>query len=216
LTAMIIRRDAGPPFVDNPVPGIPYYYAVIPEEELIRGTAAILPGVNATTSPIETPTENPGGTASTRAVPLPLISLPSAIPDTLVFEETPRQGELSGEAERALDNIPVYQRNPAALKNSHIFPQDMEITGGEDYLLSSIIQGSFSAKEWNTAQDEIIRFLSVSRSRTSEARARYYLGQCYYFNYAPREALFEFLQARPVYPNETAEWIQACLNMMVE
>jgi hypothetical protein len=216
LAAMIIGREAIPPFIDNPVPGIPYYYAVIPEEELIRGTAAILPGVNATIYPIEATMETSGGTAATRAVPLPLISLPSAIPETVVFEET-RHGELSGEVERALENIPAHQRNPAALKNSHIFLQDLRTTGeGEDYLLGSIIQGSFSAKEWNAAQEEIVRFLSVSRSRPSEARARYYLGQCYYFSYAPREALFEFLQARTVYPNETPEWIQACLNMMVE
>jgi hypothetical protein len=216
LTAMIIRREAGPPFIDNPVPGIPYYYAIIPEEELVHGTAAIMPGVNATIYPIEAPIETSEETVGIRAVPLPLISLPSAMPETLVFEETPRHGELSGEAERALGNIPIHQRNRAVLKNSHIFPRDMEIAEGEDYLLSSIIRGSFSAKEWNTAKDEILRFLSVSRGRSSEARARYYLGQCYYFSYAPREALFEFLQARPVYLNETAEWIQACLNMMVE
>jgi hypothetical protein len=217
LGAVIIKREVGSPFIDNPVPGIPYYYAVVPEDELIHGTVAILSGVNATVEPTQVPLENPRESASVRAVPLPLISLASAVQGTFVFEDTPRYSELSPEAIKALENIPIQQRNPLPLKNSHIFPRDLETAGlGEDYLLGSIIQGPFISKEWRMAQDELLRFLDLPRSKSSDARARLYLGQCYYFLHTPREALFEFLQARAAYPDEAAEWIQATLNMMIE
>jgi hypothetical protein len=216
LSAVLIKREPGSPFIDNPVPGIPYYYAVVPEEELIHGRAAILPGINATIEPAQVPLESRGVSANVRAVPLPLISLATAV-RTIDFEDTPRYTELSREAINALENIPVYQKNPPPLKNIHIFIRDLETAGlGEDYLLGSIIQGSFISKEWKIAQDELLRFLSLPRSRNAEARARIYLGQCLYFLHTPREALFEFLQARTFYPDEAAEWIQATLNMMIE
>jgi hypothetical protein len=177
---------------------------------------AIIPGINATVEPAQVPLENPRESASVRAVPLPLISLASAV-QTSYFEDTPRYAELSPEAIKALENIPIQQRNPLPLKSSHIFPLDLETAGlGEDYLLGSIIQGSFISKEWRMAQDELLRFLGLPRSRSAEARARFYLGQCHYYSHEPREALFEFLQVRAVYPDEAAEWIQATLNMMIE
>jgi hypothetical protein len=217
LGAVIIKREAGSPFIDNPVPGIPYYYAVVPEEELIHGTVAILPGINATLEPTQVVQENAGGSANVRAVPLPFISLAAATQGNYVFEDTPRNGVLSPEAIKALENIPVYQKNPPPLKNSHIFSRDLETSGlGEDYLLGAIIQGPFLNNEWNTAQDELLRFLDLPRSGSSEARARFYLGQCYYYSHSLREALFEFLQARVFYPDEAAEWIQVTLNTMVE
>ena len=214
--AVIIQRNAESPFYDFPVPGIPYYYALVPESELTRGTVSILPGINTTIEPIEVSPEKTG-ILDARTVPLPRISLSTAVSGISYFEETPRPAELDSKAESVLGDVPVYQKDPVPPKDSIIFPQDLETTGGgEEYLLSAIIQGSFYNREWETAREELTRFISLPRSRAAEARARFYLGQCLYFTHFLKEALFEFLSARSVYPQAAAEWIQAILQRLTE
>ena len=211
LSAILIQGETTAPYIDYPVPGISYYYALIPEEDLIRGTIEIYPGLNATAEPTEIAAE-PADAEDMRTMPLPYITLP-------VMEKAARTPalELSPEAMRALEGIPSVSKPAEPAKTGKIFPQDLEaIEGGEESLLRSIVQGPMALKTWEAAQDNLRNFLSLSRSIESEGRARFYLGQCLYFDRKPREALFEFLRARSVYPEETEEWIQACLKMMIE
>jgi TolA-binding protein len=51
----------------------------------------------------------------------------------------------------------------------------------------------------------------LPRSPASEARARYYLGQSYYFAGKNREALFEFLLVQSQYGAEANDWIRSLL-----
>jgi len=216
LGAVIIQSNVTSPFYDSPVPGIPYYYALVPANELARGTIMIRPGTNATVEPVETAGAEPDP-AGVRTVPLPLISLATAVPGSMFMETSRQPQNLSPDVINALENIPAYQKETVPARDSLIFPQDLETTGGgEDYLLGSIIQGNFVNREWANAAEELARFLSLPRSRTTEARARYYLGQCLFFNGSSREALFEFLSARSVYPDAAAEWIQIILRNMAE
>jgi TolA-binding protein len=69
--------------------------------------------------------------------------------------------------------------------------------------------------EWEKTREELLRYLSLPRSETSEARARFYLGQVYYYTQDIREALFEFLMIQSQYPEEANEWIQATLEQMI-
>ena len=215
LGAAIIHSNTISPFFDIPVPGIPYYYAVIPEYELTMGRVTIYPGVNSTIDPVEVAAERTG--TGTRTVPLPLITLSTAAPNMLSLNETPLPDNLSPDAARALGNIPSYGRSNPPVKSSRVLEEEFNTSGGgEEYLLAAIIQGVFINREWEQCRDELNRFIAVPRRRLTEARARFYLGQCLYFLNEPREALFEFLEARSQYPEETAEWIQAVLQMMVE
>jgi len=56
LTAEIVQLPgAKSPYIDSGVPGLPYYYAVVYEEDIRDGTAAIFPGFNSTISPVFMP-----------------------------------------------------------------------------------------------------------------------------------------------------------------
>jgi hypothetical protein len=217
LAAVIVQPGVTSPFTDYPVPGIPYYYAVIPEADITGGTLRIIPGINATTQSVEAAPgrreeiREPG----IRALPLPQISLQTAAPGMNAFSETPPRAELSPEAAKVLGTIPSSGNRAGPVKKPRAFNQDLETpAGGEEHILRSIVQGSFSRQEWETAGDELNRYLALPRSSLPEARARFYLGQCYYFTGAYRESLFEFLAVQPDYPAEAAEWIRSVLNQL--
>ena len=229
LGAVIVQTGIVSPFTDRPVQGIPYYYAVIAEEDLNRGTVEIIPGGNTSLFPVEISSPGSSGPDSfgreIRAMPLPQISVQAAVPGVRInrtaisgndiYGSTP-PAELSTEAAMALSNIAARQQDAAPLKKTRVFARDLEAVpaGGEDYALSLIIRGSFSAKNWEAARYELLRFLALPRNPENAARARFYLGQCWYYLRQPREGLFEFLAIQDRYPAESAEWIQASLDMM--
>jgi len=47
-----------------------------------------------------------------------------------------------------------------------------------------------------------------------QARAHYYLGQAYFFDKRPREALLEFLLAEDPYYHEVDQWKDACFQQL--
>jgi hypothetical protein len=221
LGAVIVQPDIASPFTDYPVPGIPYYYAVISEKDLVNGTVNILPGRNATTAAVEVPVNQSrvgllGIDRDIRGMPLPVISPGAAVPGMDTFTEIPARQELSPEVEKALENLyAAKNKTPAAQKSPFIFPGDLaETGGGEEYALRHIIQKYFSPGDWENCRNEMIQFLSLPRSRSSEIRARFYLGQCYYFLGEERKGLFEFLEVKPDYPAEAGAWIDASLKKL--
>ncbi|MDR3167063.1 MAG: hypothetical protein LBT93_03890 [Treponema sp.] len=221
LNAVIVQSGVTTPFADYPVPGIPYYYAIIFEEELTTGQVGIFPGYNATITAVEIPAGRyrvglPGSQEDIRSIPLPEISRYTTLSGANVFSDPPPI-ELSAEAARAVAGLGAPKKSPSRPdKFSRVFAQDLEApAGGEDYTLRTIVQGPFIKQDWNSAREELIRFLSLPRSETSEARARFYLGQSYYFSGYPREALFEFLMMQSYHPEETGGWIQATLANLI-
>jgi hypothetical protein len=213
--AIIVQPDAASPHTDYPVPGVPYYYAVIPEEELTRGTAGIYPGQNASSGPVEVPAGRQGAAgSSTRNFPLPPVSLNAAVPG-LYAEPMPQSETLSAEAAGLLEDLGRPPKSlPLMAPRVIAGDLDEEAGGGEEYGLRSIIRDSFEKKDWERCRGELQRFLALPRSGNTEARARFYLGQCYYFLNLQRESLFEFLEANDSYPSESAEWIRAVLAIL--
>jgi len=225
LDAVIVlaASSVSAPFVDYPVPGISYYYALIPEDELKAGQVFIERGTNSTVSAVEIPAGRyrvglPGPPRDIRAIPLPLISMDSAMPDgsfapappAIPVPLSPAASKALAELSRNVKSRALPERRPRA------FPQDLEIpAGGEEYALRSIVQGPFAKRDWSEAAKQISRFLSLSRSPSSEARAHYYLGQAYFFLGQHREALFEFLLAQSQYYAEGQEWVDAILPRLV-
>ena len=220
LGSVIVQTKINSPYTDYPVPGIPYYYAVIAEEDIIRGTVEIIEGRNVTRSSVVISTAGQGDSRSReiRAMPLPQLSAGAAIPLTYVPGNTSTPAELNAEAAKALGSIPARNRNEIAQKKPRVFARDLEAsnTNAEEYALGFIIRGVFTSKNWNSAREELTRFLALPRSADNNARARFYLGQCYYFLNQNREALFEFLAIQEKYPSESREWIEACLTNSVQ
>ena len=204
LSALIIRQKVSSPVIDYPLPGITYHYALIYEEDLNSGIFNIRTGYNAT----EGIQIYSAARKNSREMPLPGLNL-SAPPEDGFSNFVTENFGLHSEA----DLFPERQNEKTSKKETEVFPEDLIKGGtGEDALLRSIVQGYFSLKEWNIAAEEFRRFLDLPRDGHNRARARFYLGQVYYFQGKPREALFEFLSAQELYPDDSNSWIQAVLG----
>jgi hypothetical protein len=219
LNAVIVQSGIGSPYMDYPVPGIPYYYALITEDELFSGDMEIQPGTNATRDPVEIPSGYRVGLRSSpdiRSIPLPLISVNRLFPEGT---ESPAPVPLSPRAEQAVSGIkPSEDFSKTPFKAPRAFKDDLEIPsgGGEEYMLKNIVQGPFLRRNWEEARENLTEFLSLPRSSSAENRARFYLGQSYYYSGSYREAFFEFLLIRDVFPAESGEWVQAVLAAMIQ
>lgn len=214
LSAVIVRSGAVFPVTDYPVPGIPYYYAVIYEEELTRGSIQIRPGRNSTEEPVEVPA---GDGIGLRSMPLPLMSIHRTVPGADRFSELPAVTPLSPEAAKAIADLMTPVPPASIQKKPRAFSQDLEMSpNGEEAMLSGIIQGVFLKRDWENAREELLRYLSTPRSAAMEARARFYLGQVCYFTGRHRDALIEFLLFQKEYPLEAGEWIKAVLDNMIQ
>ncbi|MDR2767812.1 MAG: hypothetical protein LBB82_05745 [Treponema sp.] len=213
LQAVIVKQRISSPYIDYPVPGIAYYYAVIYEEEL--GVGVIRQGVNATAAPVRVSAGSsqpalPAPETGPRSMPLPQISLNGL--DGSGTTAVPLGPEAAAAAASlAPRSTGTGKRGPV------VFPEDLETAAaGEEYQLRSIVQGYFSLSDWSRAGEELRSFLALPRSKQNTAKANFYLGQTYYFQGSNREALFALLAAQDLFPGETAPWIQAVLGQITQ
>ncbi|MDR0411690.1 MAG: hypothetical protein LBH75_06925 [Treponema sp.] len=218
LSAVIVQVTAESPFIDYPIPGVPCYYAVVPQGSLISGGVRISPGDNATVTPVTISLSeyslNQSNSALMRPTPLPLVSLSALIGSNSIFNTSPQ--ELSPAAEQAIMDV-KRPETPTVMKKPRAFKEDMETPiSGEEYTLRSIMQTTFAKRDWTAAREQLSYFLSLPRAEDVELRTRFYLGQVYYFLNMPRESLFEFLLIKIKYPEEAAEWISAVLEILIK
>ena len=201
LSALIIRQKISSPVIDYPLPGITYYYALVYEEEISAGLFSVRPGSNITGA-----VQIVSAVSGSRELPLPQLNLSFFPPENIT--PGPEASAFS----------PERRTTKAARTEPDIFSEDFE-TGevrGEDYQFKTIVQGYFSLKQWENAEEELRRFLDLPRTKHNQAKARFYLGQAYYFQERHRDALFEFLQAQDEFPQESNIWIQAVLSELVK
>jgi hypothetical protein len=203
LNAVIVQLGATSPFMDFPVPGFPWYYAVIYEDEVLGGSMGIMPGVNATVSAVRIPGRE--GERDVRPMPLPLMTASNAAPAGV--SETAKAPEKTS----APPNVSPFLREPFVFAEETRF-----LTDTEEAVLSQIVREFFEKGDWDRARALLQQYLTLPRSKDTGARARFYLGQTWYFTENYREALFEFLAVKPVYPAEAGIWIDAVLAAMVK
>jgi hypothetical protein len=214
LNAIIVQTGISSPFIDFPVPGISWHYAVIFEDEIFSGNVRIRPGGNVSVSPIAIAYEQ-ANERSLRPMPLPLMALRNTMPEGF-FSGIPESTRLRSESVEILRNIQMPDRNPIAPKIPRVFVADLDPpTNSEESALFQIINEHFIKSEWENAHIHLQHFLSQPRTKDIEIRARFYLGQALYFTGQFRDALMEFLVFRTHHPEEAASWIQAVLSAMV-
>ncbi|AEJ19378.1 tetratricopeptide repeat protein [Gracilinema caldarium] len=209
------------PFIDYPVPNIPYYYALVFEDDIKQGTLKLEVGKNITIVPVEVTAGTfriglPGPQSDIRSLPLPTLSITATVPSIYnnIFLPTAIQ-PLSPESAKVVSMLPFIEQNQKSLKKPRVFSQDLNTSGGgEEFTLRTIVQGPFNNRDWNTVIEQLVRFISLPRSTSIEARSRFYLGQAYYMTGKYREALFEFLLMKNTYPTEAREWIQSILPLL--
>jgi len=215
LNAVIVRSGIASPFVDFPIPGLIWYYAVIYEDEIASGNVGVRPGINATISPVSISGDQ-AAERSLRPIPLPVLTLHNTVPDSLFLTEIPGQVPLSIESSNILRDTPMPAKAPLVLKRPRVFAVDLVApTGGEESALFQIVMEHFVRFEWEAARASLQHYLSLPRSREVEARARFYFGQTLYYTGSYREALMEFLSFRSFHLPEANTWIEAVLTAMV-
>ena len=119
---------------------------------------------------------------------------------------TPRP--LSDAAQRALMLLQIDTDADPRPPKPEVLPSDATPTpGGELGRLQDIVQGPFLGGDMAQAQQKLLDFLDLPANPGVSARARFYLGQVYFFQGQPRDALMEFLAARDFYFPQCEPWL---------
>lgn len=212
INAVIIQSQASSPFVDYPIPGVLWYYAAIPEDDVFGGNIRIRQGNNVTADAIAIPAAAGREDWKSRPIPLPILAIHSMSEDNsrVLPQPHPLGAQASRAAERFLgSNAPLLKKEP------FIFESDMRgPASGEESAMVQIVQNFFVRGEWNAARTRLQNYLSLPVSEDVQKRARFYLGQTLYFTDNYKEALFEFLSIQSYHP-EVDKWIDAVLSAMV-
>ncbi len=222
VAALVAPSDAS--FRDYPVPGIPYYYAILPERELLGGSIAIVPGQNATQAALSIPAGSfrvglPSMSASSRSAPLPYLILTRTLSDAhpVIQEElAPSPKALSADSQKAVNALLAAAGSAAKAERPMvtIFPEDLRSSGGEDYALRSIISDLFSRGAYAKAAEQLTLYLSLPRSATASAKARFYRAQALALSSSFQEAFFDFLRAEESYYLQCQPWMDYVLSQL--
>jgi hypothetical protein len=237
LDAVLVTsfEDKGGSFVDYPVPGIDYWYALLDESELMSGSVVLKAGENATRDSIRI------AQGKTSIAQAPFVSRVPPLP-SLYFDERvlagsgpievglrlPRRKELDPETMKAMSALLEGSREESVEQPStRVLSEEIESasgssaamsvnSGGEGYALTLIVRDRLGKGEWAKAAEELKSYLALNRSEASSTRAHYYLGEALARDGAYREALFEFLETREAYPVETKPWIDYLLAVLAK
>jgi len=216
LDAVLVAafEDKSGGIADYPVPGVDYWYAILPEEELRAGRLSVEPGRNATRESVRIPAGLyrvglPATPPLSRTPPLPsfllekgLVAGPGETAAPLAAPAASAEyRELGPEAAKAAALLlegaprPEAQRPPVT-----ILPEERKSpSGGEDYALALIAREKLLPGDAAGAAEQLRKYLSLNRGPRAAARARYYLGEALAVEGAYREAFFEFLRARELF-----------------
>lgn len=216
--ARIVRLNVPIPFMDYPIPGLPYYYALVFAEDLEIGAVEIIPGYNATLEPVTLQASAPDIRVRGYDIVLPHLTMPNVIVHEMPQTIPSSIIALSQEAEQALASL--FKERAAAQTDAQKEPQILQAdfnapTNSEEYVLYSIVHDLFAKHDWQKAQSELRAFTRLPQSAGLEMRARFYLGQIYFFSELFQDALLEFLAVRGSFPDETYRWIIRVLQAMV-
>lgn len=204
--------DSGSSYTDYPVPGVPYYYALLDEDDVHTGAVSFMTGKNTNASPVEIPSElaviKRASVQPIRPMPLPYLN-PTMEPDRAPFV-------FSRGTEAKIASLSGSPGRPQTEHGIFVFRSDTETTssGGDDYALRKIVTDGFRSEKLSATLSALDDYLSLRRSEQAAARARFYRGEALYFSGKYEEALLEFLLARDVYANQAGEWIQYTLNAL--
>ncbi|MFZ4617246.1 MAG: hypothetical protein ACOYM2_13745 [Rectinemataceae bacterium] len=204
-------------FTDFPIPGISYYYALIPESNLKAGRISFVDGLNTLSSPIflaSTKTMAPLPETGTLARITPLPFHVFASNETIPQRDSP--AALLPETEKAIAGIlsPYVDPTPRAPALVILAPDRGQAAGGEAYALSLILQGAFAKGDWKASVSQLSSYLSLNRSPAVASRAHFYLAQSLAMTGSSRDAFFEFLKARDFNAPETRQWILYLIKVL--
>ncbi|MBL8967661.1 MAG: hypothetical protein JNG85_11685 [Spirochaetaceae bacterium] len=224
LVASFEAAESG--IIDYPVPGVDYWYALIPEDELRAGRILIEKGKNSTAAAVKIPAGLyrvglPETTPLSRTPPLPAFLLERPLSGTGELPSlppNPAPKELSVEAAKAASSLlalapsSVERRPPLRV----LAEESRAPSGGEDYALGLIVKEKLLKGDFAGGAEQLRKYLSLNRSAKAATRARFYLGEALAYQGAYRESFFEFLLARESYAAETTPWLEYLVGVLGE
>ncbi|TVQ37959.1 MAG: hypothetical protein EA384_10750 [Spirochaetaceae bacterium] len=212
-------------FRDHPIPGVPAYYALVPADAIADGSMVLEQNHNLTTRAVELPLGGRVGSVefsappSFRSSPLPYLQPwrdilegeGEALPRVLPQQRAARLEPATAEAvERMMQTLPPRR---SAARAPTVLAEDGEFAGkGVAFTLAGIVAGAFSHGRWGEAREQLESLLTLPLPPRVEARARFYLGQAFYYKGSHEHAVLEFLLARPHYHAEASQWVAAALR----
>ncbi len=214
LRAVLVSviSDRGNTFTDYPVPGVPFYYALLDEDDVHTGTVAFADGKNTNAVPVEIPSElaviQRASVQPVRPMPLPLLNptMEPALPAHVFSRGT----------EAKIASLAGASRPTVKAQVPYVFRSDLESqsSSGDDYALRKIVADGFKSEKITATLAALDEYLSLRRGDQAAARARFYRGEALYFSGKYEDALLEFLLARDIYANQAGEWIQYTLGAL--
>jgi hypothetical protein len=224
---VVLEANSGG-YRDYPIPGVDVFYAVIDAGLYKIGKAALVPGTNSLTAPVRLPAGGgrvglPAAGPELRPTPLPYLLLASGVesgqelsvaPAFLFPQERLTLDPAAGAAlANLLAGLPARGAPPRPVD---LLPEDRPSGGAGPELpgesvLQAILAAHLARGEYQRAAAQLSDFLRLSRPRSLENRARFYLGQAFYFLGRYKEACFEFLAVRDAYYQDVQPWLDACL-----
>jgi|GEM_PF-1639812 len=225
-SAIATITSAKQEYIDYPLGGIPYYYAVLDAELAKAGAFDFISGKNTLTDPVELPVGSQVISRDTsvknRITPLPYLFINSSVfgnkrseyISTINFSEAPKQ--LSSDISTIWSRLDK-KLSPSKSKDKpvpDILPSDRKTeASSNESQLSKVIHRSFpddpgNRLAWQNAEKQLASFFNISRTKEVLTRAHYYMGQVYFFQGKYKEAFFEFIMAHDALYSEVQIWLE--------
>lgn len=214
---------------DYPVPGVPFYYAVVDAKLLETGSAVLEPGKSVTVKPAEVPlpkedlpvrvsVETPAETG--RPMPLPYyylsgrISGEGGLAPSPVHEVPPRRS-LPPAVRKAADALAAKAARPVPPDFRPVILQSDKALGTsrEEYTLKTILSGPFLERNWRETAMLLTHFLNMHLSEDMRAKAHFYRAQSLFFQREYKESFMEFLPALDGRYAEVRPWLDEILRL---
>ena len=217
--AELIKDSAS--FTDSVSDYKDYYYTVVAVTEkgrydivissvnaTVNGVHARIPRKNAAKDTSASAREKLYPEGVLRETPLPYIDLIESVNEnkrTAMSKNALMQARLlAGSAETARTPLLPY-----------VFEEDLiSPDGGDDYLLFDVLKTTFIKRKYKDAETELLRLLATNRNEAVTSRARFYLGESYYFSGNYADAVNAFLYVIGDYPALAKKWIDSSLDFM--
>lgn len=100
------------------------------------------------------------------------------------------------------------------ISEPHVFEEDLiSPDSGDDFLLFEILRNYFIQKKYGQTINQLEKLIATNRTKSVTNRAKFYLGESYYFTKHYKEAAITFLSVYDEYPSLTKKWVDSALDM---
>ncbi|MCX7788934.1 MAG: hypothetical protein N2442_14690 [Spirochaetes bacterium] len=216
---------------DYPVPGVPYYYAVVDAKLLEMKLPRLEKGNNVTSTYVEIPLPNtalpaisilpPLNGTYIRPIPLPFYLLKQSfesgnpLPSPSEYGVPPAIPIPTSTLKVLQDLVAPLPEPQSPLPSPTILPFNKGDTGQkEEQMLQAVLKGPFKNREWKEVILQLDLLSRLPLSEEARSQVYFYRGQAKFFLAQYRESVLDFLLATRYYFSETQPWIDAVLQTM--